>query len=48
VRTNLERAVLKVDTDVVKSISSQDIACDVHEYVECRMLLTKTTQKAMG
>jgi hypothetical protein len=46
-RTNLERAVLGEDTEVVKRITSQYSANDVREYVECRMLLTKMAMRGM-
>ncbi len=46
-RTNLERAVLGEDKDVVERITSQQSASDVREYVECRMLLTKMATRGM-
>ncbi len=46
-RTNLERAVLGEDKDVVERITSQQSASDVREYVECRMLLTKMAMRGM-
>ncbi|KAL7492216.1 hypothetical protein ACHAWT_003856 [Skeletonema menzelii] len=46
-RTNLERAVLGQDREVVERITSQYSASDVREYVECRMLLTKAAMRGM-
>lgn len=46
-RTNLERAVLGEDKDVVERITSQQRASDVREYVECRMLLTKMAMRGL-
>mmetsp|Transcript_35099 Transcript_35099/g.71706 ORF Transcript_35099/g.71706 Transcript_35099/m.71706 type:complete len:518 (+) Transcript_35099:47-1600(+) len=46
-RTNLERAVLREDSDNVKRIVSKYNTNHVREYVECRMLLTKMAQRGM-
>ena len=46
-RTNLERAVLGEDADMVMKIKSKYNAADIREYVECRMLLTKTAQRGL-
>ena len=46
-RTNLERAVLREDSDNVKRIVSKYNSNHVREYVECRMLLTKMAQRGM-
>lgn len=46
-RTNLERAILREDTNKVKEIVSKRNASDIREFVECRMLLTKCAQRGL-
>lgn len=46
-RTNLERAVLQEDREVVERITSQYDAGEIREYVECRMLLTKAAMRGL-
>jgi len=46
-RTNLERALLREDTQKVNDIVKRYSAKDIREFVECRMLLTKCAQRGL-